>query len=124
MVKRTIPASDEAWDDRTLGADKEFVEVVDQASEESIDEAVGMQMISIRLQKSMIEDFKLIASLSGGLGYQTLMRQVLRRFVECEKKRLFRELVSEKLQEEQKQQQKQPPAQEQPKVKPRQRKAA
>jgi hypothetical protein len=38
---------------------------------------------------------RLIASLSG-LGYQTLMRQVLHRFADCEKKRLLREFAAEK----------------------------
>jgi hypothetical protein len=58
-------------------------------------------MISIRLQKSLIEDFKMIASLNGNIGYQTLMKQIMHRFVTCEKKRIFKELVSEKIREQQ-----------------------
>lgn len=96
MSKNTIPVSDEAWDDRVLGADGNFVEVVSDDIAATIDEAVGTQLISIRVQKSMIEDFKLIASLNN-IGYQTLMKQILQRFVECEKKRILRELISEKL---------------------------
>lgn len=96
MHKENIPASDEAWDNRKLGADEKFVGVVGDDVELQIHEAAGTQLISIRMQKSMIEDLKLIASLNG-LGYQTLMKQIMQRFVECEKKQLFRELVSEKL---------------------------
>jgi uncharacterized protein (DUF4415 family) len=101
MSKQTIISSDEAWDDRILGADGEFVKVAEEGMTASIDEASGTQLISIRLQKSLIEDFKLIASLNKGIGYQTLMKQILQRFVDCEKKRIWNELVSEKIKEQQ-----------------------
>ena len=78
----TIPDTEEAWDERTLGADEKFVEVVDQAEEELINEAAGTQLISIRMSKCMIDDFKMIASLNGSIGYQTLMKQILQRFVD------------------------------------------
>lgn len=96
----TIPDTAEAWEERALGADEKFVAVVDQAEEELINEAAGTQLISIRMSKCMIEDFKMIASLNGSMGYQTLMKQILQRFVDSEKKRIFRELVSEKLQKQ------------------------
>lgn len=96
MNKQTIHASDEAWDERKLGADENFVSVVNEDMANTIDEAAGTQLISIRIQKSIIEDLKLIASLNK-IGYQTLMKQVMQRFVECEKKQIFRELVSEKI---------------------------
>jgi predicted DNA binding CopG/RHH family protein len=102
MSKEIIPASDEAWENRSLGNDESFVKVVDEAREANIDEASGTQMISIRVQKSLIEDFKMIASLNGNIGYQTLMKQIMQRFVTCEKKRIFNELVSEKIKEQQK----------------------
>ncbi|MEQ1674613.1 MAG: hypothetical protein ABL865_06230, partial [Candidatus Nitrotoga sp.] len=101
MSKQTIQASDEAWEDRILGNDENFVKVVGEAEEASIDEASGTQMISIRLQKSLIVDFKMIASLNGNIGYQTLMKQIMHRFVTCEKKRIWNELVSEKIKEQQ-----------------------
>lgn len=93
----TIPDTEEAWEERTLGADEKFVEVVDQTEEELINDAAGTQLISIRMSKCLIDDFKMIASLNGSIGYQTLMKQILQRFVDSEKKRIFRELVSEKL---------------------------
>lgn len=97
MNKPTVPASDEAWDERVLGADDEFVKVADSSITADIDEAACTQMISLRVQKSLIEDFKVIASLNNGIGYQTLMKQILQRFVDSEKKRIFRELAYEKL---------------------------
>jgi hypothetical protein len=88
-----ILGTDEAWDDRTLGADDGFVAVAQDADEEAIDDALELKPISIRLHKSLIEDFKLIAQLHG-IGYQPLMRQVLTRFAECEKKQILREFVA------------------------------
>ena len=51
-------------------------------------------MISIRLSKSLIEDFKNIASIHG-LGYQPLMRQALERFADGEKRMLLHTTASE-----------------------------
>lgn len=51
-----------------------------------------MQMISIRLPKDLITDLKEIGS-AQKLGYQALMREVLKRFVDAEKKVMYRELM-------------------------------
>lgn len=91
--------TEEAWDEGALGRDEAFVKAVDERAELSIDEALGLQPISIRLERSLIEDFKMIASLNG-LGYQTLMRQALKRFAECEKKRILRDLVAQRAEDE------------------------
>lgn len=103
MNKELIRASDDAWDDRSLGADAAFVKKADDDIEAMIDESAGLQLISIRLNKSLIEDFKAIAALNNGIGYQTLMRQILKRFVDCEKKRLLNELVATKKAEQKEQ---------------------
>ena len=85
-----IPGSDEAWDTGELGQDKEHAKKLQENIESQIDNALDLQQISIRLQKSLIEDFKYIAGLNG-IGYQPLMRQILKRFADCEKKRILRE---------------------------------
>lgn len=92
--KEKINGTDDAWDSRALGADANFVQVAEDADEESIDRALELQPISIRLQKSLIEDFKLIGRMAG-IGYQPLMRQALMRFADCEKKRILREVASD-----------------------------
>lgn len=92
-MKEKILGTDEAWDSRKLGADEAYVARLEDTDEVAIDDALELQPISIRLQKSLIEDFKLIAQLNG-LGYQPLMRQVLTRFADCEKKRILRELAA------------------------------
>lgn len=92
---KAIPDTEEAWESGQLGQDADFAERLpdDADTEAMIDEALGLQPISIRLEKSLIEDFKLIASLHG-LGYQPLMRQALRRFADCEKKRILQEAAA------------------------------
>ena len=46
----------------------------------ALDEAMGMQSISIRLPKEMIGAYKLIGAYHG-VGYQPLMRDILQRFI-------------------------------------------
>ena len=89
-----IPASDEAWDAGQLGRMEDHVKRVEEDIESKIDKALDLQLISIRLQKSLIEDFKHIAALNG-IGYQPLMRQVLKRFVDGEKKKILRDMAYE-----------------------------
>jgi hypothetical protein len=100
-MNKTIPSTDEAWDERILGADEAFVKVDDGDIDKEIDEAAGTQLISIRMQKSMIEDLKAICALNGGMGYQTLMKQMLQRFIDGEKKQFWNAMVAEKLKEQQ-----------------------
>jgi predicted DNA binding CopG/RHH family protein len=95
MTKQNkIPASDEAWDSGELGRDEEFAKPAEDDIENAIDESLELQMISIRLQKSLIESFKQIASING-IGYQPLMRQILKRFVDCEMKRILGEKAAD-----------------------------
>lgn len=90
-----IPSTDEAWDTGELGRDEQFVvRAPADVDETKIDSSLDLQLISIRLQKSLIEDFKHIASLNG-IGYQPLMRQILKRFADAEKKRILRERAAE-----------------------------
>jgi len=89
-----IPATDKAWENGDLGRDEKFVGRADPDTEKQIDRSLDLQMISIRLQKSLIEDFKHIATLNG-IGYQPLMRQILKRFVDGEKKKLLRDAAQE-----------------------------
>ncbi|SSW64304.1 hypothetical protein AVE30378_01006 [Achromobacter veterisilvae] len=90
MSKAThITDTDDAWESGELGRDEESVVAVDH-NETALNEALGLQPISIRLEKALIEDFKMIASIHG-LSYQPLMRQALRRFADGEKRRLLQE---------------------------------
>jgi predicted DNA binding CopG/RHH family protein len=93
-----VPASDEAWDNGELGRQEAFVKKADGSIQAAIDKSLDLQQISIRLQKSLIEDFKIIAKLNG-IGYQTLMRQILKRFAESEKKKILRDYAIEAMEQ-------------------------
>jgi len=76
------------------------VAVADKSIEEAVDRAAGTRLISIRMDQQMIDDLKFIASRHEGIGYQTLIKQILARFIEAEKKQLWREEVSKVLKAE------------------------
>jgi hypothetical protein len=95
MTKK-ITSTPEAWEDRLLGADEEYAVAVPAEDDAQLDEVLALRMISIRLPESLIEDFKNIATIScGAMGYQTLMRQVLKRFATSELKMIARDMADQ-----------------------------
>lgn len=98
MATKKIKGAHEAWESGELGASSEHIKALSvketKADLDLINEHLGLQPISIRLEKSLIDDFKAIASINH-LGYQTLMRQALKRFADCEKKDILRRMASE-----------------------------
>lgn len=88
----TYTADSEAWESGELGQDEKHVKRADVKFENELDNALDLQMISIRLQKKLIEDLKLI-SLAHGIGYQPLIRDVLSRFVTHEVKQIMRDTI-------------------------------
>jgi len=93
---KKIPGTVEAWESGELGNDEAHAVVVPEASTE-VDQTLGLQAVSIRLQKSLIDDFKFLAE-EHGMGYQPLMREALRRFAESEMKRLAVQYANERRQ--------------------------
>ena len=75
-----IDSTDEAWEIGALGEDTAHIKPVGVDLGDTIDASLGLQAISIRLPKQLIEAYKLIAA-HHGLGYQPLMRDILQRFV-------------------------------------------
>ena len=90
--KVKILGTNDAWEAEELGANEKTVRKADPKVSEQIDEALGLQMISIRLDKRLIDSFKLLGSFHG-LGYQPLMRDALKRFAEAEMKSIVSGLV-------------------------------
>ncbi|MDO8369650.1 MAG: hypothetical protein Q7S71_02880 [Candidatus Nitrotoga sp.] len=87
--------TEEAWSSGKLGREEEFAAIApDDNIDAIINEHLELQPISIRLEKSLIENFKNIAKMHG-LGYQPLMRQTLKRFADCEMKRILREVAAD-----------------------------
>lgn len=98
MKTKKIPGTFEAWENRELGADEQYAAPAPSSVEldSQIDEALALRMISIRLPETLIEDFKNIATVRGGvMGYQTLMRQALKRFAASELKMIAREMAEQ-----------------------------
>jgi uncharacterized protein (DUF4415 family) len=87
-----INSTVEAWESRQLGADRDSVRPVASALTDQIEDSLGLQAISIRLDKSLIESFKLLAEYHG-VGYQPLMRDALKRFADCELKNIARGVI-------------------------------
>lgn len=74
-------------------------EPADQQTEEAIDKAVGTTLISIRMSHQMINSLKAIGAENNGIGYQTLIKQILQRFIDSESRRKWNDFVSEQLAE-------------------------
>lgn len=82
MNKHTakIESSDEAWETGKLGADAQHAIAAPAELEAALDASMGLQSISIRLPKKLIDAYKLMAN-HHGVGYQPLMRDILQRYV-------------------------------------------
>ena len=74
------------WESRELGSDPQFARStsVPASFHELLNKSNNMQMISIRLPKDLIDDLKNISK-AQKMGYQALMREVLKRFCRCRK---------------------------------------
>ncbi len=75
------------WEKRELGAAEKYAVPSSQDESDSVDSALGLQLISIRLQANLIDELKELA-VQEGLGYQPLMRMVLTRYVKENEHRL------------------------------------
>ncbi len=82
-----LTADAELWESRQLGASAEHVRVVSDEEEKEIDAGLGLQLISIRLNKALIEQLKELAKLNG-IGYQPLIRQILMKYTKANEHKL------------------------------------
>ena len=98
--KASIVSTTAAWDDRTLGASLAHARRADANTEAAIDHALGLQAISIRLPRSVIETYKALAEMHG-VGYQPLMRDAICRWAESELKQMVIGAAEVKRQESQ-----------------------
>ena len=89
MTKKTsIKGTAEAWETGVLGRADAHARKTSIETANAIDEALGLQAISIRLPKATIDAYKNIAEIHG-VGYQPLMRDAICRWVESEMKMLL-----------------------------------
>lgn len=68
-----------------MGLSPKHVGVVPADEELEIDDALGLQLVAERLQKSLIKDLKELAT-KEGLGYQPYLRQILTKRVRAQKR--------------------------------------
>jgi predicted DNA binding CopG/RHH family protein len=66
----------EDWESGKLGADATHAKPTSTEDEREMDEAMGLQVVSVRLPKQLIAQLKLLAG-DKGLGYQPYLRMVL-----------------------------------------------
>jgi hypothetical protein len=86
-------SSIEQWEDGRLGRDAEHA-AVSAGSKQEVDDALGLQSISIRLQKQLLGDLKKIADYHG-VGYQPMVRDLLNRFARSEIKKILAERLEQ-----------------------------
>ena len=81
-VKRNHSREDdtELWETRKLGASAKHAKRISKEEDKAIDDSLGLQVITMRLQKKLVEQLKLLAK-QEGLGYQPYIRQLLTRHV-------------------------------------------
>ena len=89
MSKEKIKGTSEAWESGDLGRDERYVRV-SEVKPGDLDDALSLQMISIRLQKELRDGLKFRAR-DHGMGYRQLMKQTLARFADAEMKRIAKE---------------------------------
>ena len=88
---KSSKTQNDAWESGEYGVEEAFVKVTEAAEAAEIDGALELKMISIRLQNDLIDKLKLIAKYHG-IGYQSLIRNQLHRFVRSELTQMATEL--------------------------------
>ncbi len=81
----------ELWESRELGASLEHAQFVEDDEDQLLDKRLGLQSISIRLSKRMIDQYKMAAHVLGK-GYQPLMRDALERAIKGYLKEAVKEI--------------------------------
>lgn len=78
--------SEQDWEQGEIGQSEDFVKKTSPEKEKAIEEGLDLQMISIRLQKELIDELKHLAH-QAGIGYQPYIRQLLTQHVVSKRKR-------------------------------------
>jgi len=97
-VAKAVADTPEAWESGELGQSLEYAAVAPSRLTAEIDDALGLQMISIRLNKDLIEALKLLGA-KYEMGYQPLIREALKRFVDGEYKMIAQEQLERQIAE-------------------------
>ncbi len=82
-LNRLLADADRWGPEGDMGNQANHVAPATQEDANAVNDALGLQMISIRLQRGLLQDLKLIADYHG-IGYQPMIRDLLNRFVRSE----------------------------------------
>ena len=77
---KKIRGTVEAWESGVLGMNPATQVPASPEQSKEIDDALGLAPISIRLQKTLVEELKTLAHESG-IGYQPFIRQILTKYI-------------------------------------------
>ena len=66
----------------------------------AVDEALGLEKVSLKMDKELIKTLSGIASYRGLTNYKVLMRDVLQRFADAEAKAIMFEMLEERKERE------------------------
>lgn len=91
--KKATPELECLWEAGVLGRSEEHVRVATDSEMREVDDALDLQMISIRLQKGLLQALKEIAG-HHGIGYQPMVRDLLNRFARSEIKTILQDRLS------------------------------
>ena len=93
---KEFEADTELWETGRLGASGKHAKPVSDEQDQALDDALGLQLISIRIQKSLIEQLRALAKFEG-MGYQTFMRQILTHYAKKNEHKLEHLLMPNQL---------------------------
>lgn len=82
------------WEEGDLGRSLEHAVVADEVEMKAVDDSLGLQLVSIRLQKKLIASLKMIAT-HHGIGYQPMIRDLLNRFAASEIQQILQDQLVE-----------------------------
>lgn len=89
---RKIKPTEDSWDTGELGRSAAHAKRAPVTKSAELDDALGLQLISIRLPRQLLDELKMLAQMNA-MGYQPLVRQVLTRFTQSEMKRIAGEQI-------------------------------
>ena len=88
--------SRDPWESGELGQSLEHAVLAAPEDCKAVDEALGLQLVSIRLQKKLIANLKAIAGYHG-IAYQPMIRDLLNRFAVSEMRQILEAQLQESL---------------------------
>ena len=78
----------EVWENGELGREAKYAEASPKEIDIQVDKALDLETISIRLEKDLIESFKILEK-KYDVSYKPLMRHALKRFIQSQLKYWF-----------------------------------